>query len=194
MRNKLLTIILAASMATGISACSRETADTEAQTQTETLIEATTDETEAPIGMPNPWTEASTMDEAAEGAGVGSLIFTEDGTSTPAGTLVWYGYRYTNGIAEVNGAIGAAELTVRKGLSSIGDISGDYNAYDYTWELAVDGITVNCSGNIEGQAMLMTWTRGDYSYSIMVRGQGDLYDTYGLQSDTIEPLVSQWIS
>ena len=201
MKRKIITLLLAAAVAAAFMGCSSngtagETEVSSEQTEAQTVSDASeADESSSgTLNMANPWTDVDTMDEAAEGAGVGSLVFTEDGTETASGMLNWFGYRYTEGIAEVNGGIGAADITVRKGLSSLGDISGDYNDYAYTWELDVDGITVNCSGNTEGEAMLFTWTSGDYNYSVVVRGQGDSYDTYGLNSDTIAPLVSEWIS
>lgn len=192
MKKKFTAIILAAATALTLAGCGSKPAE-----ETETVVETseqTEVQTEQTVNMANPWTEASTMDEAAEGAGVGSLILTEDGTETAAGMLNWYGYRYMDGIAEVEGGIGTATITVRKGLASLGDISGDYTAYAYTWDMEVDDIDVTCSGNEEGQAMLFTWSTGDYNYSVMVRGQGDLYETYGLASDTVTPLVSEWIS
>lgn len=194
MKNKIITIVLAAAVATVFAGCSttEETVIGETEVSVEqTQVQETASGT---VNMANPWTDVDTMDEAAEGAGVGSLIFTEDGTETAAGLLTWHAYRYMEGIAEVDGVIGSADITVRKGLASLGDISGDYNTYNYTWELEVDDITVNCSGNAEGEAMLFTWTNGDYNYSVVVRGQGDVADTYGLASDTIGPLVSEWIS
>ena len=194
MKRKTIALILAASTALAFTACNSSAEETVIETVEETQSTAEETASEASAGMANPWVDVSTMDEAAEGAGIDSLILTEDGTDTASGLLSWYGYRYTDGIAEIYGAIGTADITVRKGFASLGDISGDYNAYTYNWELEVDDITVNCSGNEEGQAMLLTWTVGDYNYVVMVRGQGDLYDTYGISSDTISPLVSEWIS
>jgi hypothetical protein len=50
--------------------------------------------------------------------------------------------------------------------------------------------TVNCAGNEEGKMMKATWVSDNFSYSIMVRGQGAVYDTYGLDEDDTAALVN----
>ena len=38
--------------------------------------------------------------------------------------------------------------------------------------------------------MKAIWISDNFSYSIMVRGQGDIYDTYGLDEEAIGALVA----
>ena len=151
-----------------------------------------TTETEQIVGMINPWSNAATADEAATGAGVGDFTLPDNRTDTTAGPIFFDSYFYMDGIAEAQGSIGAASMIVRKGLVSLfeeGDISGDWTDYSYVWYTTAGDTDVTCRGNEDGQAMLISWTDGDYCYSIMIRGQGDIYDTYGLADEAVAELV-----
>ena len=173
---KLMMIALAAAMALTLAACGSGGSEPEAE------------ETE---GMANPWTEVETPEEAAEGAGVGYFQVPEEGTETSGGPVNWFCFQYMEGIAEADGAIGAAELTVRKGLKQDStDVSGDYTEYAYTWTQEADGWQITCFGNEEGRMMKAIWLSDNFSYSITVRGQGDLYNTYGLGADDVVALVT----
>ena len=142
-------------------------------------------------GMANPWTDVETADEAADGAGVGYFLVPEENMDTTGGIVNWYGFQYMEGIAEADGAIGAAELTVRKGLKQdTTDVSGDYTEYAYEWTQQTEDWEVECFGNEEGRAMKAIWLSDNFSYSIMVRGQGDLYDVYGLDEEAVRALVA----
>ena len=145
----------------------------------------------ASVGMANPWTEVETAEAAADGAGVGYFMVPEENMETSVGPVNWYGFSCMEGIAEADGAIGVAELTVRKGLKQDGeDVSGDYTEYASTWTVEADGWQVTCFGNEAGRAMKAIWLSDNFSYSIMVRGQGDVYYTYGLDEEIIDALVS----
>ena len=37
--------------------------------------------------------------------------------------------------------------------------------------------------------MKAVWVTDNFSYSIMVRGQGDEYETYGIEADALEALA-----
>ena len=143
------------------------------------------------VGMANPWTEVETAEAAAEGAGVGYFLVPEENMETSGGPVNWYGFQYMEGLAEADGAIGAAELTVRKGLKQDSeDVSGDYTEYAFVRTIEADGWQVTCSGNEEGKTMKAIWLSDNFSYSIMVRGQGDIYDVYGLDDEAIAALVA----
>ena len=149
------------------------------------------------ISMPNPWTEADSAEAAADGAGVGYFKLPEAGAEVVGGPIGWDNYRYTDLLAEANGYVGAAELTVRKGVNrpdhevsyDTSDVSGDYTAYAYDWTIEAGGWQIRCFGNEEGRAMKAIWSSDNFSYCILVRGQGDLRDTYGLGSDDIASLA-----
>ncbi len=178
---KLIALALAAVLLLALAACG----NTDAEKKNEEAGES-----EPFAGMANPWSEAADAAAAAEGAGVGYFEVPEDGAQTDGGPLNWYVFRCMKGIAEADGAIGAAELTVRKGLKQDGeDVSGDYTEYKYEWIQDVGGTSVECCGNEEGRTMRALWTSDNFSYCILVRGQGDVFDTYGLDAETIATLV-----
>ena len=149
------------------------------------------------VSMPNPWTEADSAEAAADGAGVGYFKLPEAGAEVVGGPIGWEFYRYTDLLAEANGYVGAAELTVRKGVNrpdhevsyDTADVSGDYTAYAYEWTIEAGRWQIHCFGNEEGRTMKAIWSSDNFSYCILVRGQGDLRDTYGLGSDDIASLV-----
>ncbi len=145
----------------------------------------------AAVGLANPWTEVATAEEAADGAGVGYFMVPEENMETTGGQVNWFCFQYMEHIAEADGGIGSAELTVRKGLKQDGeDVSGDYTEYAFAWTQEADDWQISCFGNEEGQTMKAIWVSDNFSYSIMVRGQGDIYDTYGLDQEAIDALVA----
>ncbi|MBP5179718.1 MAG: hypothetical protein J6127_00305 [Clostridiales bacterium] len=181
---RFFALVVAAAVMFSLAACdgAQEMIDT---------TEGRLTETEFISGVGNPWTEVETVGEAAEGSGVGEFTLPEDGSETSQGEIHWFGYSYMNEIAEATGSIGSANLMVRKGLSEQGgDISGDFTDYEYEWTQDVDGLTVNCYGNEEGSAMLATWAKDGCSYCFMIRGQGDVYETYGLEQEAVTEMVS----
>lgn len=178
---RLLALTLAALLALGLTACGGGSQEQAAE-ETETGQYA---------GMPNPWTDVETPEEAAEGAGVGSFQVPEDGTETSAGQVAWESFRYMENLAEADGRLGTADLTVRKGVSQDGeDVSGDYTEYAYEWTLDVNGCQVPCGGSEEGLAMRVTWSAGDFDYSICVRDLDDPDAACGLDESAVEQLVT----
>ena len=179
---KIIAILIAMVTVLALAACA---AEKPAEQESET-------EEEENVGMANPWTEAGSAAAAAEGAGVGEFVLPEEGTETAIGPVNFWAFRSMAGLAEAEGGVGAAELTVRKGLTAkIGeDVSGDYTEYAETWTADVDGQEVTCKGNVEDQAMDVLWSAGDYSYCIYVRGQGDDDATFGLGGDDVAALVA----
>ena len=146
---------------------------------------------ESADGMANPWSEVQTAEDAAEGAGVGYFLLPENGTEMDGGRVDWSGFQYMEHLAEADGYIGTAELTVRKGLKQESDdVSGDYTEYLFEWEQEAGDFTARCFGNEEGKMMKAVWLSDNFSYSIMVRGQGDIYDTYGIGEEDVVALIS----
>ena len=186
MKKKVIAIILSLSMASMIAACSAGTAETSQAQETEAA------QTEASAGMANPWSDVSSAEEAAAGAGIDSFILAENGTMTDNGPLDFAQFRCMDGIAEATGNIGAGVITIRKGIGD--DISGDYNTYEYTWDLDVNGITVHCSSNLDdSRAQLVEWQNEGYSFVAYFISQGESPDEFGVGSGVIEPLVADWV-
>ena len=152
----------------------------------------------ADASMANPWTDADSAQAAADAAGLGSLTLPKAGTETAGGPIDWDNYRYMDLLAEANGYVGAAELTVRKGVNrpahevayDTADVSGDYNSYAHEWTIEAGGWQVRCFGNEDGRTMKAVWASDNFSYCILVRGQGDIRDSYGLGSDDVASLVA----
>ncbi|MBQ3280826.1 MAG: hypothetical protein IJH41_00305 [Eubacterium sp.] len=149
-------------------------------------------EEEPAVGMPNPWSDVATAEEAAEGAGVET--FECAGIETSLGTTEPEVYRWMKGLAEAQFPIAAVDMTIRKGTDALtdvaeGDISGDYNEYKYTWTQDVDGTEVTCSGNRKGESTKTLWSKNGYYYSISAFGAGG-DDDFGLSEDDVKALVS----
>lgn len=141
--------------------------------------------------MANPWSSAATADEAAKGAGLDGFAVASESEPLSFGSPYSWQYQYMEGIAEANGGAGAGVLTIRKGIyAGDGDISGDYNTYAHSWTMDVDGVQVSCSGNEEGKTSKALWVKGDNAYSMLVRGQGDEANSFGLDEADVKLLVN----
>ena len=148
---------------------------------------------EGEVGMINPWSTADSLEAAAEGAGIDTFTIPE-GTEISLGEVKLTEARFMEGLAEARVEYPAVEMTIRKGSdksleSAEGDISGDYGEYKYSWDMDVDGVTVKCSGNREGEATRTVWSDDKYDYSITAFGLGGDTD-YGLSADDLNTLIS----
>ncbi len=170
---RITALLLAAFLLLALAACTDEkktadaTADATAGTSGEPAEE--TGETGTGTGfmqIPNPWSEAETLAEAAEKAKVGTFLAPVVAGGT--GTQI---FRWMDGLAETQVLYAdGARLVVRKGVKTeSGDISGDYNVYAARWTETVDGKTVACAGAAEGSVSLATWTAA-YDSSISCDG------------------------
>ena len=143
------------------------------------------------VGMANPWSDVSTLDEAAAGAGLDMFSIPEE-AEISLGEVKLSQARYMEGLAEAVVDYPAVEMTIRKGKASIatdGDISGDYNEYANTWTQNIKGLEVTCFGNREGDATKTIWQVDDTCYSITAYGLGGDTD-YGLSPDDLNSLIN----
>lgn len=174
MNKKVLSIIIALMFVLAMAACSKSEPA----------------ESEENVGMPNPWSDVATAEEAAKGAGIDSFSAAE-GVEISLGTVKPELYRCMDGMAEARIPIAAVEMTIRKGRPETGengDISGDYTEYKHEWTKDIDGKEVKCYGNREGEATRSIWTSGDYCYCILAQGAGGDTD-FGLSEEDLEALV-----
>lgn len=171
----------------------------EFEAQNEGLAEALEEEGADPesIGMANPWSDVDSAEAAAELAVTGEFNVPENGAEVGDMVVHIDGFRAMDGLAEANGLIGSAELTLRKGIRDKNDpsfeVSGDYNTYKNEWTIGLDGFELHCFGNADGQAKKVTWNTDNFSYSINVQGQGDESETFGLNDDTVIALAQSMI-
>lgn len=151
---------------------------------------------EGSSGVANPWSEASSAEEAAEGAGLD--MFSVEGGEISLGKLEVSEYRYMDGIAEARIEFPASEITIRKGRPDMatkennvadGDISGDYGEYKYSWTQNIKGLEVNCFGNREGEATKTIWALEDSCWSIVAAGLGGDED-FGLSADDLNSIIN----
>lgn len=198
---KILVIATALAMTFALAACSGGASSQSSASASSASASASSESasaSDATAGLANPWHDAATADAAAEGAGVDTFQVPAEGTTLECGQVFWHNFQYMEGLAEGDGDFGAAQFVIRKGLKSaeqeigdgIADVSGDYTVYKFAWDADVDGKQVKCYGNEDGRAMKATWTDGDYSYSIMARGQGDDEETFGLSANDVATLVN----
>ena len=185
---KLVALSSTLLLTLSLGACAAAPANSE-------LAPATEEKTE----MANPWTSAKTPTEAADGAGVGYFNLPADGTVLEEGGQInWSGFQYMKLLAETDGYVGSADLVVRKGVNrpaeevayDTADVSGDYNEYAYSWDMEAAGWQVKCYGNEEGRIMKAVWHSDNFSFSINVRGQGDIANTYGLSEADMATLIA----
>lgn len=199
MKIKLVVMSAAAfALAVGLASCgsqgqpaSGSSAATSAPVETSAAVEPTSDlgETSPMVGMPNPWSEAASAEEAAQGAGLTDFSVPADVELT-VGPVTEVSYRYMDGIAEATIMYPASQATIRKGIVPEGeDISGDYNEYANTWTQNIKGLEVTCSGNREGAATKTVWSVDGISYSINALGLGGDED-FGFSADDLNSLIN----
>ena len=188
---KIITIALAAAMMMSLAACSG-TAESSTEATSASVESSSSSEDNGGGGGPvNPWSDAKSLEEAAQGAGLG--IFEIDESVLISGEkLQLVGYSYMPGMAQAEYELGAAEIKIRKGLDVIPsdgfDISGDYNSYANDWTINLNGIEISCSGSNDGDSMRTLWKVDDKCYSIVTKGSGG--ESYGLSEDDLRSIVA----
>lgn len=195
MNKKLLAIAFTAVLAIGVVGCSSNSSSSapasgggsSAPASSPAASEpasATSSETSASVGIPNPWSEAASAAEAAEAAGLKGFSVPDAGIGLTIGNLGDWTFSSTDGMAQAKTTAGDVEITIRKAvLAGNGDISGDYNAYEYEWPLTLKGLTVECSGHSEDAANKVLWASSDDAYCILADGAG-------LSPDDINSLIN----
>lgn len=158
MQNKMMKAILVGVLAGVLGGC-------EAENDEASTISA---------AIANMWTEYETQEEAQDDGFEFEAPYQIDDYTA-------YVYRSMkaaiNNVEEVDYKNDSdEELTLRKGECEEDEISGDYNTYDNSETVDVNGNSVTISGNDDTYS-LATWTNGDYAYSV--------YSTIGLTKEHI---------
>lgn len=128
---------------------------------------------EKEASIANPWEEVETIEEAKKNAG-----FDINVPETVDSKEITYIASITDETIDVR--YGDDYVSIRKGKGSE-DISGDYNEYTVNEEETIDGMNVVEKGE-DDVINNVTWTNGDYSYSI--------YSQTGITIETVHTLVS----
>ena len=115
------------------------------------------------LAFANPWQECRDLQEAATLAGFELSVGQAPQGSVEANTYIQV---IPGDIVEVDyhDALGERVAYVRKAKGSE-DASGDYNAYDLTQTLDVEGVQVEARGSDAGWSCVV-WTADGYSYAI----------------------------
>ena len=115
-------------------------------------------------GMPNPFVDCKSLEEACEVAGI-ELTIPDD-----------FGFEFNRVYRAMDGKMievifmdGSEEVyRIRKGLVELlgEDISGDYNEYSVSSEVRVAGCSAELFGNSSDEMMMARWNDGTYAYSV----------------------------
>lgn len=157
---KLIALSMSAALALSLCACSKTApvspAPSAQETQNAEIIGSDN------VQIPNPWADCDTAADAAALAGFDFTVPEElfDGASNKTiqaaqGEMIQVIYSDANG-----DEIGR----VRKGAGSE-DVSGDYNDYAENETADVGGVSVRLRGT-DGNVFVMTWTSGNFAYSV----------------------------
>lgn len=135
------------------------------------------------VGLPNPFTEFQSMEDAAKAAGF-SMLVPDSAEGYPDRVIRVLSGDESKSMIEViyynDGA--EKEFRIRKAAGSE-DISGDYTEYAESNTVAVGEIQVTMKGE-NGQVQLATWTNNGYTYSI------GAYPEVGVSSDMMAGLAA----
>lgn len=174
---KLLVIAMIAVLMFSFSACGSDSSDVTGTADTSV-------QTEEPeqTGVANPFVDCASMEEAAQIAGF-EMTVPESAGSMPLSLI-----RAVEGNmiqAFYYSEEGGPEILIRKSTDR-GDISGDYNEYEKTWELTAGSMTehvLTVKGDGE-KIYVATWFDETYGYAIT--------STEGLTDEEVCEMV-EWI-
>ena len=140
--------------------------------------------------LANPWHDAASAEEAAQGAGLEAFPVPE-GEIADLGPIFEVEYRYMDGMAEARLQLAASVVTVRTAKIAEGDffdISGDYNTYAYEWTEYIANTPIACAGNREGDSIKTYWGEDNIAHSIVAQGGGGDAD-FGLNVERLTVFV-----
>lgn len=173
---KLIALSMSAALALSLCACSKTVPISPAPSAQETQDAEIIGGDNAQI--PNPWVDCNTLADAAALAGFDFTLPEELFTGASNQTIqavegemvqVIYADANDNEIGRVRKAAGSD------------DVSGDYNDYAENETADVGGVSVNLRGT-DGKVFVMTWTAGDFTYSVTVEN--------GMARDAVLGMVS----
>lgn len=141
------------------------------------------------IQDPDTWDKQASKEDALAAIGMESFEIPE-GAEIRLGAVTAGEYRTHEGAVKVNVAYPAVDMFVYKAAEDIngGDPTFEGNEYANEWTQDIDGITVTCYGNNEGDATKTVWTIDGYSYAIIVHGLGGEID-FGLHAEDLAAVV-----
>lgn len=170
---KIMIILLSMAIVLSFTACAKNTKAQESTTQDNGKAVVSEN-----IGMPNPFIDCKTLEDAKELAGF-TISLPEN---LPEGYSIKQIQAIENKMIQVFYENGDKELLIRKAVGKE-DISGDYNNYPENQNITVNSLTVDAKGS-NGKINVAAWTEGDYSYSISFQPEDA-----GVDADVIKSMV-----
>ena len=197
----LIALAGCASNGSGSAASASASAASESASSAEASSEAVSSEassaeaeSSSTAQMANPWSDATSAEEAAKGAGIDTFALPE-GEIADLGAPITIAYRYMDGMAEARYEFPASAVTVRTAKIAEGDlydISGDYNTYAHEWTENIANIPIACAGNREGDSTKTYWGEDNVAHSIVAEGLGGDED-FGLNTERLTVFVEAMI-
>lgn len=138
------------------------------------------EETGTAIGMPSPFNECSSLEDAEKATGF-KLALPEkmpEGYSQKAIEII------QNDMIQIFYENGEKEILIRKAKGG-DDISGDYNKYSENKKLTIGNLQISTKGN-DGKVSVATWVDGEYTYSVSVG-----FENEGLDASFISDMISE---
>lgn len=137
------------------------------------------EETGIVIGMPSPFSEFRSIEDAEKVTGF-KLTLPE---KMPGGYSQKAIEAIQNDLIQVFYENGEKEILIRKAKGG-DNISGDYNEYSENKTLTIGNLKVSTRGN-DGKVSVATWVDGEYTYSISVG-----FENVGLDTSVISDMIS----
>ena len=113
-----------------------------------------------PVQVTNPIVQSEDLEALRSAAPFALSVPTE----LPEGWKVESASLIMGSLAQVVYTDGTDTITYRM-AEGTKDVSGDYNAYPWTEDADLDGVTVTLKGQQEDAVLLAVWTDGQYSYA-----------------------------
>ena len=177
---------IAAALVLALAGCGAQAPATEETAEPEVVEEAA--EESADEGVSINWTEVSSADEAAKGAG-----FDEFGvpSSFKLGDLEFSkpSFAYAGGVAQATYETPATMVYIRKAVDTYTTPLSDRKVDEFPaqWSKIFEGVDVHCYGASRGAVTVATWTDDNESYAITFQGLGG--DEMSMDSDELRTMV-----
>lgn len=135
------------------------------------------------IGLPNPWTETESLEEAIRISGI--AFDPPAAEALPEGMELFF-YRAMPGTIEADYSNGEDELTIRASMDENGYcLAGDYNTYSHEWQENIKGLKIDCLGDGKN-ANVAVFGAGDLAFALCSAcGK----EGAGISADTLKSLV-----
>ena len=115
------------------------------------------------IGLPNPWTETGSLEEAIRISGI--AFDPPAAEALPEGMELFF-YRAMPGTIEADYSNGEDELTIRASMDENGYcLAGDYNTYSHEWQENIKGLNIDCLGDGKN-ANVAVFSAGDLAFAL----------------------------